>query len=136
MGIDPLLAARNIITEQHIPIFTIGIGDASGSTLSYTDESGHVQYFYNEKGEKLKADIDETMLKNIANTTGGMYFHADTASNFSNIFSRLTPLVKTPESSSIVIRNFSLAPIIVCVLGCMMLIHMGIGRYIHKKYRF
>lgn len=82
MGIDPILASRNISTQQHIPIFTIGIGDASGSILSYTDENGHVQYFYNEKGELLKADIDETMLKNIASITGGMYFHAATANNF------------------------------------------------------
>ncbi len=136
LGIDPILAAKTISEQGKTPIFTIGIGNLSGSVLSYTDEDGQVQYFYNEKGEKLKADIDESMLQRIAEITGGSYAHADNADHFSTIFSRLESIVKTPVRYTSITHSISLSSVLVVFFCLFLVLHHECMRYIRRKYRF
>lgn len=68
IGIDPYLSAAES-SEKNIQIYPIGIGSRSGGELSYTDNYGQKTYFYDGNGGILKSDLDEPMLRKIADTT-------------------------------------------------------------------
>lgn len=64
------MLATETLRERGIRVYTIGIGEASGSILSYIGSDGIRTYFYDDKGEKLRADVDEAILRQIAEKTG------------------------------------------------------------------
>lgn len=68
IGNNPEESAK-LSHQKNIKIFTIGIGAKTNQPLSYTDQNGHTQYFYDEKGERIYGDIDELQLQKIANIT-------------------------------------------------------------------
>lgn len=49
----------------------------NGIPLSYTDQNGQKNYFYDANGEKLLTDLDDEVLEKIASITGGKYFTAE-----------------------------------------------------------
>jgi Ca-activated chloride channel family protein len=76
IGIDPILSAQES-RDQDIRIYTVGIGSLSGAELSYTDSWGARQYFSDGSGGRLRSDLDEGMMRQLADITGGQYLHAD-----------------------------------------------------------
>jgi len=63
--------------EKKIPIFTVGLGDRRGSTIPEEDgRSGAVKY----KGENVVSKLNNDVLGEIANKTGGAYLQVATAS--------------------------------------------------------
>jgi Ca-activated chloride channel homolog len=75
IGIDPLVSAAES-SEKGISIFPIGVGSSSGSDLYYTDSYGQRTYFYDTSGQRLQSDLDEPMMRRLADTTGGVYSYA------------------------------------------------------------
>lgn len=74
VGIDPLIAARET-AWLGVPVFTIAIWGTSDQVLSYTDPYTQKRItLEDEKWEPLRSDIDEPLLKNIAEITWGAYF--------------------------------------------------------------
>ena len=136
LGLDPYLAAKHLQLWGSYPVYTIGIGNLSGSILSYTDEMGKIQYFYNEKWEKLKADIDAPMLQEIARITGGQYFHAKQPQDFVTIFQSLIDGVKSTPIYTPHLSYQSMESILVVLVGLLLSIHAFIARYIREKYWF
>lgn len=97
IGINPITSAE-YLHDHKTAIYTIGIGESSGTILSYLDNDGKRQYFFDEKWEKLRADIDNVMLENIAKTTGGKFFQANDSHLFEKIFDNLSSeLITKPE---------------------------------------
>lgn len=91
IGTDPLIALDYLSRRiQSSPIYTIGIGNASGSILSYLDSDGERKYFYDEQWEKLRADIDADMLSKIADTSGWVFYRASESTDFIEIFDTLS----------------------------------------------
>jgi Ca-activated chloride channel homolog len=95
IGISPLIALEEA-KKRNIEIYSVGIGTASGSNLSYTDSRGVKQYFYDTNGNKIVADIDEATLKTIAEKTGGRYYHAENTGLLEKAFEDIGSIIGTP----------------------------------------
>jgi Ca-activated chloride channel homolog len=89
IGTDPITALDYLSRQSPHPIYTIGIGNASGAVLSYLRSDGERQYFYDEQWEKLRADIDADTLEKIARKSGGVFYHASESQIFDEIFDTL-----------------------------------------------
>ena len=80
--------AADIAKDFGIKVYTIGIG---AKEVAVT----------NSFGTKVVAntELDETLLKRIAETTGGEYFRASSTENFRQIFNKIDALEKTKIES-------------------------------------
>ena len=65
------MAAAERAAEQGIKIFTIGIGTPEGAPIEIGGE-----FIKDEKGDMVVSKLDEKMLQEIAQTTGGAYIRA------------------------------------------------------------
>lgn len=87
--IDPLMAA-DIAKEYKIKVYTIGIGTNGMAEMPVAvNEKGDIQY------KKMKVEIDEQLMKNIANRTGGKYFRATDKKTLGAIYDEINDLEKT-----------------------------------------
>lgn len=89
--------AAEIARQMGIKVYTIGIG--TNGTAPYPQENmfGRIEYV------NLPVVIDETTLRNIAETTGGKYFRATGNNVLSEIFAEIDRLEKTKMD----LRNFT-----------------------------
>ncbi len=70
------------IRRRGIKVFSIGIGTKKGSPIPIFDEKGTRTGYKKDKYEKVViSSLDETVLKSIADTTGGYYFRAGKSFN-------------------------------------------------------
>lgn len=84
----PELAAL-LAKDNHIKVYSIGIGTNGYALTPYDyDEFG---YFYDER----QVSIDENMLKEIAATTDGKYYRADSETRLQEIYAEINKLEKT-----------------------------------------
>lgn len=59
--------------KQGVKIYTVGVGSATGELIPVPDEKGGVAFAKDEKGNFVKSQLDEKMLRQIAEVTGGSY---------------------------------------------------------------
>jgi len=85
-AIDPLTAGM-LARDLGIKIYTIGVG--SDVTIFPVQVFGQTQY------RQVHGGIDEELLKQIADITGGQYFRAMDPNALSNIFETINMLEKT-----------------------------------------
>ncbi|MGB0948705.1 MAG: vWA domain-containing protein [Marinirhabdus sp.] len=87
--IDPKIASE-LAVEFAIKVYTIGLG-TNGMALSPMGikPNGNFQY------GNMQVEIDETLLKEIAQTTGGKYFRATSATKLNEIYEQINKLEKT-----------------------------------------
>ena len=87
--IDPKIASE-LAVEFGIKVYTIGIG-SNGMALSPIGilPNGSFQY------GNIQVEIDEGLLKQIAETTGGKYFRATSNSKLEDIYEEINKLEKT-----------------------------------------
>lgn len=86
--IDPHDAA-NIAKDFNIKVYTIGVGTRGRAPYPVTDSYGRTQYVMMEVG------IDEELLQEIANNTGGLYFRATDKDSLQQIFTEIDRWEKT-----------------------------------------
>jgi Ca-activated chloride channel family protein len=73
----PLEVARDA-ARLGVRVYTVGIGSKSGEPIRKFDENGEpAGYVTDEKGEYVMTRIDEGLLEEIAQTTGGRYVRID-----------------------------------------------------------
>jgi len=85
---DPLAAAQTA-ADQGVRIYTVGIGSAAGTILHVNGFTVHTQ-------------LDEAMLQQIAQISGGAYYNADNEQDLRNIYENLDPqLVIKPEKTEV-----------------------------------
>ncbi len=85
---DPLTAAQTA-ADQGVRINTVGVGSAAGADL-------------NIEGFTIHSQLDEELLKQISQMTGGTYYNAASAEDLSNIYSHLAPqLVMQPQKMEV-----------------------------------
>jgi len=89
--IDPLTAAR-ATAAYGIKVYTIGIGTEGVARVPVARGPFGVQY------ASLPVHIDETLLRRIADMTGGKYFRAQTRQRLESIFAEINRLEKTKVS--------------------------------------
>ena len=87
--IDPKIASE-LAVEYGIKVYTIGLG-TNGMALSPIRvlPNGSFQY------GRIQVEIDENLLKEIANVTGGKYFRATNNEKLEEIYSEINKLEKT-----------------------------------------
>lgn len=87
--IDPLMAA-DIAKEFQIKVYTIGIGtNGMAETPVAINDKGEIQY------KKMKVEIDEQLMKEIAHRTGGKYFRATDKKTLEEIYNEINQMEKT-----------------------------------------
>ncbi|MDD2487080.1 MAG: VWA domain-containing protein [Candidatus Gracilibacteria bacterium] len=131
LGINPELAAK-YASEKKIKIYSVGIGDPSGTLLFTTDKYGVKQYFLDNLGNPIKSGLDEKTLNYISANTGGKYYVAKDFNSLSKIFEDLSDLNKT-DIKVTTIRNFDFDMkkyLNILVLSLLLLFILNI------KYRF
>ena len=90
--------AAQIARKEGIKIYTIGIGTEGTAPFPIFDFSGNIIGY-----EKMKVEIDENSLKDIAKITGGKYFRATNKNVLKNVFAEIDKL----EKSRIAVEHYS-----------------------------
>jgi Ca-activated chloride channel family protein len=93
--IDPLTGAR-LAQALGIKVYTIGIGKEGEAPYPIDDPLMGRRYIM------VQADIDEDILKQIADATGGQYFRATDSESLKAIFDRIDRM----EKSEIRVRGY------------------------------
>lgn len=73
---SPLQSAK-AAEELGITIFTVGVGTPEGSVIPLLDEDGEVTGNLQSDGVDVTSSLNEELLEEIAETTGGSYYFAD-----------------------------------------------------------
>ncbi len=90
--------AAEVAKAMGVRLYTIGVGSRDEVEMQVgTDPFGRPIM------QRVKADIDEETLKNMANTTGGRYFRATDKASLSSIFDEIDKMEKTKMQ----VREFS-----------------------------
>ncbi|MEO8853061.1 MAG: VWA domain-containing protein [Ginsengibacter sp.] len=85
--IDPSTALE-IAKTFHVKVYTIGVGTDGYAPTPVSTPMGIVM-------QNQKVSIDETLLKNIAQQTGGKYFRATDNSSLQNIYKEIDKMEKS-----------------------------------------
>ena len=115
--IDPKIASE-LAVEYGIKVYTIGLG-TNGMALSpigIDSRTGELQY------ARLQVEIDETLLKDIAKVTGGIYFRATNNQKLEDIYNEINKLEKT-EIEEFKYSNYEelYRPLVLLALGLLLL---------------
>jgi len=73
LGDDALQAARR--ASGSMRIFTVGIGTPDGSLISVPGDTGEAEFIKDSNGNFVKSRLNEPLLRQIAEATGGFYVH-------------------------------------------------------------
>lgn len=87
------LDALKIAIGQKLKIYTIGVGTYGTVPFPVIDEKGKKTYRYE------KADVDEPLLRQIAERTSGKYFRAGDADSLKILFEQIDQLEKSEPST-------------------------------------
>jgi Ca-activated chloride channel family protein len=100
---DPMTAAQTA-ANRGVRIYTVGIGSPQGTTL-------HINGF------NVFTQLDEATLQQISQTTGGVYYNAQSAQDLKQIYDNLNPqLIIKPEEIEVT-SLFAGASILVMLVG-------------------
>jgi len=92
--------------KEGLKIFTVGIGSAAGTLVTVADANGNSDYIRDEKGQVVQSKLNEPLLKEIAEATGGFYLPLRGANTMDVLYDRgLAPLPKA-ESAEKLIRRY------------------------------
>ena len=86
--IAPLTAA-DIAQEQGIKVYTIGVGSNGVAPYPAYDAFGQIVF------QNMKVEIDEKMLREIAEKTGGEYFRATDKTSLESIYQQIDKMEKS-----------------------------------------
>jgi Ca-activated chloride channel family protein len=67
------VTAAQAAAKNGVKIFTVGVGTAAGELIPVPTDGGGTEFVKDDSGQFVKSRLDETMLRKIAETTGGMY---------------------------------------------------------------
>jgi Ca-activated chloride channel family protein len=100
---NPLAVAR-VAAEQGVRIYTVGIGSASGADL-------------NIEGFIIHTQLDEAMLQQISEITGGSYYNAENEQDLYRVYDELRPQLITRSEKTEVTAVLAGAGIFVMLIG-------------------
>jgi Ca-activated chloride channel homolog len=86
MGGNPLDAAQ-MAAARGVKVYTVGLGTAEGSLISY-------------RGMTIRVKLDEDTLKEIARITGAQYFNATSAESLRSVYRGLSHRVVTEKKET------------------------------------
>lgn len=101
-NIEPMLAAK-LAYDEKIKIYTIGIGSKDGAPIPVI-QNGQKFYMRNHDGTLVIPKLDEKLLQEIAELTGGLYFRATDEKKLKEIYEIINKL----EKSEIITSKFTM----------------------------
>lgn len=72
---DPLEAAKKA-RDQGVKIYPVGVGTKEGELIRFRGPLGQDEFVKDRNGNFVKSRLNETLLRQIAAQTGGVYLHA------------------------------------------------------------
>lgn len=94
------LEAAKSAGKDGLRIFTVGVGTASGELLRTVDVSGRTEFIKDPDGNAVKSRLNEALLKEMAQSSGGFYMLLSGASTMNVLYERgLAPLPKSDLTS-------------------------------------
>jgi len=102
--IDPLTAAQ-IAKALNIKVYPIGMGKPGGGLIPIDDP------IFGRRYQKADFDIDEPLMRKIADLTGGKYYRATDTDKLEAIFAEINEMEKTKIEVSQFTKYKELAPI-------------------------
>ena len=108
--------ASEIAKEFKIKVYTIGVGSTGMAESPYAlDNNGNIMY------KRMPVEIDEKLLKNIANNTGGKYFRATDNKSLKKIYDEIDQLEKTEiDEKTFYSYDEKYRPLILLALGLLL----------------
>lgn len=92
--IDPPTAAQ-AAAALGVKIYTIGVGKEGGAPVPVPDPMFGQRYVRDQSGQLVMTQLDEPMLKKIAQITGGKYFRATDAEALRQIYEQIDQMEKS-----------------------------------------
>jgi Ca-activated chloride channel family protein len=109
---DPLAAAK-AAADRGVRVYTVGLGSPTGATLEINGFSIHTQ-------------LDEDLLKQIADTTGGAYYGAEDQGELQAVYRDLaTKLTIKPEKTEVTSLFAGAGALVLLIAGIISLIWYG-----------
>ncbi len=102
-GPDPIEAAR-VAAERGVRVFTVGVGTPEGEILT-------------GEGWSIRVRLDEEALKQIAELTGGEYFHAGTAVDLKKVYQALNSKLVMERQETEITALFAVAAALLALLS-------------------
>jgi Ca-activated chloride channel family protein len=99
-------AAAQKAAREGLKIFTIGIGSKEGTLVGIKDEDGRPGFVRDEKGQVLKSKLNEPLLKEVAEATGGFYLPLRGADTINALYDRGLSLLPKFEGQERVVRRY------------------------------
>ncbi len=96
--IDPVTAAQ-IAKEYNVKVYTIGVG-SEGRALTPVNRRANGEYFFS----MARVQIDEQLLTEISNLTGGKYYRAIDRASLERIYDEINLLEKTEMEVNVIKR--------------------------------
>lgn len=124
--IDPMGAAE-IAKEFGIRVYTIGVGTEGFAPFPAYDAWGNIVF------QNAKVEIDEPLMRQIADMTGGRYFRATDNTKLAEIYAEINKLEKT----RVEVENFTkygeaFHPFLILAL-ILVLLEMGCRYFVFKQ---
>ncbi len=124
--IDPLTAA-GIAKTMGVRIYTIGVGKPGNAMYPVDDPIFGKRYVY------LPNEIDEEVLSQIADKTGGKYFRARSEKELEQIYSEIDKLEKTKVKVNEYVQYKELFPPFAYLGFIFLMLEMVLGQTIFRK---
>lgn len=127
--IEPETAAE-IAHEYGIKVYTIGLGTNGMADFPYAFAPNGVDFLY----KKLPVEIDEKLMKSIAQKTGGEYFRANSNSKLESIYNEINKL-ETTEIEELKFYDYDeLFRPFVIIAGILLLLEIALRNTLFKSF--
>jgi Ca-activated chloride channel family protein len=94
------LEAAKAAGKEGLRIFTVGVGTANGELLRTVDVQGRTEFIKDDEGNAVKSRLNETLLRDMAQETGGFFLLLSGANTVNLLYERgLAPLPKSELAS-------------------------------------
>lgn len=124
--IDPLTAAKTAKALK-VKIYTIGAGKPGGALYPIEDP------IFGKRYVRMETEIDEKLLREIANETGGMYFRAKDEEGLREIYETIGKLEKTKIETKEYANYTELAGIFLLPAFIIFLLEIALANTLFRK---
>ena len=108
-GVPPLQAVKQA-ASRGVRVFTVGVGNPSGTILNF-------------EGRSMRVRLDEETLKRIAEETDAGYFKADSETDLRQIYETLsTQVIFKPEQTELTVGFAGFATVLLLIAGALSLL--------------
>jgi Ca-activated chloride channel family protein len=89
------LESARAAAKEGLRLFTVGVGTPEGELLRLTDSQGRTEFLKDAEGNAVKSRLNEDLLRELAQETGGFYLRMSGANTMNVLYERgLAPLPK------------------------------------------